>query len=187
MKRSEYFAPYEWDDCAAMDDLLAVAERTTAWVRAHGKVGLELVPAQLARQLLDYVCLRGRGASWSDLDGPRYTRSLPVGWTAHHERLWNDWIHYSFAIEDWRRQVLDPVFGTDERSWEVGCAGWRDEVFAFLPRWIVRDMVRFVEIDATPLPEPEPEDTDPRLAKIDPYLVEHARRGRRIKGMRTFE
>lgn len=187
MEWSEYFEPYGWDDCAAIDDLFAVAERTETWVRAHGKVGLELKPVRLARQMLHYVWMRAQGLRWSDIDGPRHVRRAPVGWTSRHERLWVDWIHHRFELDEWRQQVLDPVFGTDERSWEARCAGWRDEVFAFLPRWIARDLGRFEEIDVTPLPEPEPEDTDPRLANIDPYLLEHARRGRRIKGMRTFD
>lgn len=183
MDWSELFEPYEWDDWSAAEDALAIAERITVWVARKG-VALELPPPRLARQILQYVWMR-QTTPWHEIDGPRHQRSLPVGWTRQHERIWCDWIVHVFELEAWQREVMDPVFGTDTRSWEP--EGWRDEIFHFLPRWIVRSIARFEEIDPTPLPDPEPEDADPRTAKIDPYLLEHGRRGRRIKGMRTFD
>lgn len=185
MDWSELFEPYGWDDCAAADDIMLLAEQIHSWAASH-RVSLELTPVRLARHILKYVWLRQR-ASMYEISGPRSSRSTPAGWTSMHERIWVDWIWHAFEQDGWNRAVIDPVFGTDVRSWEVQCEGWRDEVFNFLPTWIARSMARFEEIDPTPLPDPEPEDTDPRTAKIDPYLLEHGRRGRRIKGMRTFD
>lgn len=185
MDWSELFEPYGWDDRAASDDALELAERIMVWVACKG-VKIELTPPRLARQILHYIWLRQDAGAY-DIVGPSDRRILPAGWTAHHERVWRDWIDHVFEAESWGREVMEPLFGTDVRSWEVRCEGWREEVFSFLPIWISRSMTRFEEIDVTPLPEPEPEDADPRTAKIDPYLLEHGKRGRRIKGMRTFD
>ena len=184
MDWEELFESYGWDDRSASDDALLLAERIERFVRRQ-KVELTLPPARLARQILEYVWMR-QGLSAYEVAFARKP-VLPAGWTAAHERQWIDWIWHVFDLEDWRQTVMAPVFGTDVRSWEVRVDGWREEVFGFLPTWIARSMKRFEEIDVTPLPEPEPEDVDPRSAKIDPYLLEHARRGRRIKGMRTFD
>ena len=182
MDWEELFEPYGWDDCAAADDMVLLAERIERFVSRQG-VGLSLPLPRLARQLLEYVWMRQRSSAYEIAFARRPV--LPAGWTAAHERHWVDWIWHVFDLDDWRNSVMGPVFGTDVRSWEVD--GWREEIFEFLPTWIARSLKRFEEIDVTPLPEPEPEDVDPRSAKIDPYLLEHARRGRRIKGMRTFD
>lgn len=185
MDWSELFDIYGWDDRAASDDALELAERIVAWAACKG-VKIELTLDRLARQILRYVWMRQETGAYM-IVGPRHTRLTPTGWTAHHERIWRDWIDHAFELETWNAVVMAPVFGTDVRSWEARIDGWRDELFTFLPTWIARSMTRFEEIDVTPLPEPEPEDVDPRTAKIDPYLLEHGRRGRRIKGVRTFD
>jgi hypothetical protein len=176
------FEPYGWDDCAAADDTALLAERIERFVRRQG-VELSLTPARLARQILEYVWMR-QGLSAYEIARTQ-NPAMPAGWKTTHERLWVDWIWHVFTLDDWQNLVVSSVFGTDVRSWEP--EGWREEIFEFLPAWIARSMPRFEEIDVTPLPEPEPEDMDPRLAKIDPYLLEHGKRGRRIKGLRVFE
>lgn len=181
---NELFEPYGWDDHAAVEDAVALAERIDRYAQRQG-VKLTPVPSRLARQILEYVWMR-QTTSWHEIAW-KSRPAMPVGWTARHEQIWTDWIWHVFELEDWRHTVMDPVFGTDVRSWESACEGWREELFEFLPHWIARSLERFEEIDVTPLPDPEPEDADPRTAKIDPYLLEHARRGRRIKGMRTFD
>lgn len=185
MDWSELFEPYRWDDSSAAEDMTMLTEQIARFV-GRQRLTLELTPNRLVRQLLQYVWWRQRAGAL-DLSAPRHSRTMPTGWTATHERVWTDWIWHIFDQEDWRQYVIAPVFGTDVRSWEVKCDGWREEIFSFLPLWIARSMTRFEEIDPTPLPEPEPEDTDPRTAKIDPYLLEHRKRGRRIKGIRLFE
>ena len=185
MDWSEFFEPCHWDNSSAAEDMTLLAERIARFVgRQH--LTLELKPNRLARQLLQYVWWRQRAGAL-ELSAPRHERVCPAGWTAEHERIWIDWIWHVFELDDWQKLVIEPVFGTDVRSWEANCQSWREEIFTFLPLWIARSMARFEEIDPTPLPEPEPEDTDPRTAKIDPYLLEHGKRGRRIKGMRTFD
>jgi len=182
---SSLFDTMPYDKWPAIEDLAAVADRIAAFV-SRGKVSLELTEERLTRQLATYVTMR-RSHHWSEISLPQHERTVPAGWTAANERIWVDWIHHVFEFSDWQQAVMRPVFGTDERQWEIGAEGWRDEVFTFLPTWIARSTARFAEIDPTPLPDPEPEDTDPRNAKIDPYLLEHGRRGRRIKGVRTFD
>jgi hypothetical protein len=70
-------------------------------------------------------------------------------------------------LEDWQKEIIEPVFGTNERMWEVTCFGWRDELFCFLPWWVKRSIVPELLSE-----EGTGEDSEDR-SKIDPYLMEH--------------
>lgn len=181
----QLFEPYCLDDWSAAEDAVALASSVRSYIRWRGFTS-SLTHAHMTRQILQYIWMRQR-LPWHEISAPQHKRSLPAGWTPLMESVWRDCIDHKCEIETWKTEVLDPVFGSDDRTWEAYCPGWRDEIFSFLPYWIERSAEKFADLDPTPLPDPEPEEKDPRLAKIDPYLLEHGRRGRRIKGVRTFE
>lgn len=181
----QLFEPYRLDDWSAAEDAVALADSVIRYIRWRG-FAPSLSRAQLARQILQYIWMRQR-LPWHEISIPRHKRHMPEGWSRIMESVWLDCIDQKCELETWGSEVIEPVFGRDERTWEAYCPGWRQELFSFLPYWIERNSERFAELDPTPLPDPAPEEKDPRLAKIDPYLLEHGRRGRRIKGVRTFE
>lgn len=182
---SQLFEPYRLDDWSAAEDAAGLAQMIH---RLLGRFGLHLCMTEerLARQILQYIWMRMAYPA-HEISVPQHERGVPDGWTRENEEIWLDWISMKIDLDQWKPEVLQPVFGSDERTWEAFCPGWRDELFAFLPYWIARSKEKLEKIDPTPLPDPEPEEKDPRLAKIDPYLLEHGKRGRRIKGVRTFD
>jgi hypothetical protein len=102
--------------------------------------------------------------------------SIPAGWTTAHEEIWVQWLEHSVPHESWLALVIEPVFGPDERLWEIGVEGWRDEIYMFMPFWFARSMPRFEEIDPTGLPEEEEEGSrneEKKKPTSDPYLDDY--------------
>jgi hypothetical protein len=182
----DLYEPYGYDTWSARVDAGLVAAAIQEWVAKVGGCSLCVSERQLAGQLLEYIAHRQTTRA-IDLSGPQHNQRIPAGWSQEDEVVWTDWIAHRFTMEDWETHVIAPIFGTDVRSWEAGCEEWRWEVFAFLPTWIQRSAAHLALIDPRPYPDPDPTDGDPRKAAIDPYLLEHGRRGRRIKGARPVE
>lgn len=182
----QLFEPYCLDDWSAAEDAQGLAQMIARLLARNG-LHLCLTEGRLARQILQYIWMRMAYPA-HEISSPRHDRVLPEGWTSDNEMIWTDWISMTIDLDQWKSDVLQPVFGSDERTWEVHCSGWRDELINFLPYWIARSNAKLEKIDPTLVPDLEKEEEkDPRLAKIDPYLLEHGRRGRRIKGVRTFD
>ena len=165
----------------AADDVVVLVRLLDQWCQQNG-VCLALTNEALGHQILKYISLR-RGLAAHQISGPQMNIHWPDEWDDEAENIWTQWIGYTFEVDRWH-DILGGVFGSDVRSWEPeGSAGWRDDLFAFLPFWIQRDTTVLDEIDPTPLPELVDTTYDPRAAKIDPYLLEHGgRRGRRLRG-----
>jgi hypothetical protein len=127
----------EYDERPASDIIDVVICMESYVTRRGGYLGLSL--RRIRDQIIGYVRWRMRHA-WMDVSPPRHEQVIPLGWTSYTERLWTDWLADTFHYDDWEREVIDPVFGTDERFWETRCSTqWRREVFGFLPFWIERD------------------------------------------------
>jgi hypothetical protein len=127
---------------------------------------------RLARELASYLRLRHSTSSYM-IERRRATVG-PKGWTARDEEIWQEWLDYTFNLESWTTEVLQPLFGTDVHSWEIG--DWRLEVFTYLKDWIQRDMVIVDNFDMTP----EEPVVEVLYDGLDPYMVEHGM----IKGLR---
>jgi hypothetical protein len=105
--------------------------------RRGGALGISL--RRIRNQIIRYVCWRMRHA-WMEISPPQHAQTIPMAWTEHAERVWSDWLLSTFQYEDWVREVIVPVFGTDERFWEARISTqWRHEIYSFLPFWIERD------------------------------------------------
>lgn len=163
-------------ECAE-EDAWILAGRVQAFVESAGG-GLDVSRVQLMRQILKFVHMR-QWNGFNDLSGPGHRSFKPQGWTPHREQVWRDWIDRTFTLEDWQTDVIGPVFGTDERSWEARCTGWRDELFQYLPAWMQRDVGLADAVDLTPMDLSVQDDyVDPRTAKIDPYILERGGGGK---------
>lgn len=154
--------------CAAVD-VEAIVSLIRDFVESRGcQMGLD--GRRLAHQLLRYIQLRTSMAEYQ-ISNPQYKPMAPPGWCSAKERDWILWIHHTFRLEDWQTEVVDPVFGMEERWWEPPCLGWREEIFAFLPWWIKRFVVVNEEEGADMKENADKEDE--RITKIDPYILEH--------------
>jgi len=154
----------EHGECAAAD-VEAIVKRFESFVESRGcQMGID--GRRMAHQILRYIQLRC-SVSGHQITNPQSTIAMPPGWTKENERDWNAWIHHVFQLEEWQKEIMDPVFGTNERMWEVTCSGWRDELFCFLPWWVKRSVVPEL------LPEEGDDEESDDGKKIDPYLLEH--------------
>jgi hypothetical protein len=148
--------------CAAVD-VEAIVSLFRDFVESRN-CKMEIDGRRLAHQILRYIQLRS-SVGEHEISNPQIVVTKPPGWSAEKEREWILWIYHIFRLEDWQTEIMDPIFGSDERWWEAACGGWRDELFWFLPWWIKRFVVVNEEEDA----EKESEEG----TKIDPYLLEH--------------
>jgi len=136
----------EWGEVVAVDTA-RVARAISVLARKKG-LQLRFREEELYRELTHYVwlCLRGE-----EIRGKR--GALPADWDEAKERIWIEWIR-SYAVPDssWQHSVWDVVFGRDEEAlWEDECRGWRRDVAALFPYWVVRDPTRLYAIDPTPV------------------------------------
>jgi hypothetical protein len=151
--------------CAAVD-VEAIVRLFRDFVESRN-CKMEIDGRRLAHQILRYIQLRSSVAE-HQISNPRFLVSTPSGWSAEKEREWKMWIYHIFRLEEWQKEVMDPVFGSNERLWEATCGGWRDELFYFLPWWIKRCEVPMNQ-DLSEEAKSESEEG----SKIDPYLLEH--------------
>lgn len=106
---------------------------------ARSKVTLCLKPVRLREQILGYLALRHRYPV-ERISFPQHPLHQPSDWTPHAEEVWTDWLQDAFPPERWTSEVLEPVFGTDQRFWEANIGpGWRMELYDMLPWWVQRD------------------------------------------------
>jgi len=145
------------------------------------KVSLDLSQEQLARQIQQYMTLRCQGAHPFSIQGPAREVTKPEGWSIHAEQVWQDWISNTIHVSDWLREVFRPVFGGNTCRWDSMCEGWREELCGFVPQWAQRTFTIVNAYDATPYDTDEEDDPDPRSAKVDPYLMDHAPRSKQTK------
>jgi hypothetical protein len=54
-------------------------------------------------------------------------------WTPEDEEQWMGWFAVHCTYSDWMLEVIAPVIGREP------CEPWMEELFAFLPSWIVRN------------------------------------------------
>ena len=119
-------------------------------VAAARDLRLRFKDDELYKELLYYVWLRlngqearGRHSAW------------PADWDMRKEAIWIEWIQSRAVPHDvWAISV----FQKDPALWEEGCRGWRDELEAMFPYWVIRDVDRFAAIDPTPYELARPDD-----------------------------
>jgi hypothetical protein len=171
-------------------DVYAVAGRIGGLIEAHGFTP-DLDDDGIASSILGFLQLRQRMRA-DKIRGPKRPRmTKPADWDDEQEQIWVEHIAHLVSVEDWRQQVMYPVFGTSVRIWEGACDGWREEILQFLPAWIQRSYYNFDRIDPRQLPSSEEiEEAERREASmrkrlgirvkdVDPYLAEQEeRRGR---------
>ena len=178
----DWYAPNKYDECA-WDDLAYLAELLNGHIRRVGAMP-ELSDERLTRQLVAYVGMR-HGHRWHEISVPQHVRSKPAGWKTEDEQIWQDWLADKITLDVWRA-LIDRVFGTDERFWEAPVAGWRDEVFSFVPYWVQRSPNIVAVYDPRSQDEPEDaEQKDARESKIDTYLLEHGTAKQRRAALRS--
>ena len=171
----------QYDECPAAD-IAEVCDRILPFFKRRRGLQLSLSPQKLHRSILEYIWMRYTTPP-ERISYPKRKQEAPSGWTIEKESIWRQWISHVCNLAAWEREVIQPVFGTDERLWEASIGkGWRMEILEFLPWWIVRDLDIFEDIDPTPLPDPvEIAALEASTKKaIDPYIQEHGgRRARR--------
>jgi hypothetical protein len=131
-------------------DTARVAQAISALARENG-ITLRFRENELYRELTHYVWLRLRGFGPDEIRGQR--GRWPTDWDDTKERIWIDWIRsYAAPATVWPRMVWDVAFGRNETAlWEDACCGWREDVVAMFPYWVVRDPARLYAIDPTPM------------------------------------
>ena len=127
----------EYDERPASDIVDVVLCIESYVTRRGGTLGISL--RRIRDQIIEYVRWRMRHA-WMEISPPQNTPYVPFAWTEHAERVWGDWLVDTFQYDDWIHEVIEPVFGTDERFWETRMSTqWRHEIYSFLPYWVERD------------------------------------------------
>lgn len=155
-----------YGECA-VDDLMGVAERVQKFVERRGCY-LNRTVAELHRSIVNYIGVRRKAAVCNVHYSPRRC-TAPVGWTAHMEEVWQEWLSYYFSLDDWYAEVMYPIFGSDMRTWEASCPSWRMEIFVYLDDWMQRSTEIVAAFDMTPLKEV----VEDEHGDIDPYLIEN--------------
>jgi hypothetical protein len=143
--------PNQWGECVATD-CAGIAHGVESYLGRRG-IELGVSRTQVARAIVEYVWRRLGGRRAAELRGPRTGGRRPEGWEAQHEDIWCQWLGERLTPEGFEIEVMLPVFGTDRRTWESRCDGWRDELFAFLPAWTLRSWDKFDEINPIALDE----------------------------------
>jgi len=158
--------PNKYGECAA-DDAVAIVRRFMRYIGSHG-AAMELDPRRMVTQILQFIALRKK-SYFLEISTPLFDPLEPEGWSKYEEDIWQEWIHYTFTLDSWNEQVMNPIFGSDIRLWEANIVGWREELFHFLPWWIQRSVTIVAKFDPTPLSELVEEE----ISSLDPYLLEH--------------
>lgn len=167
--------PYYRDvygECMA-DDIIPLCKEIAAIAKELG-VNMDITQTKLFTSIVQYIELRCEAPA-HEIRGPHRKVTAPIGWTAKHEAIWRQWIFHAFTFDDWHERITGRIFGSEERLWEP--AGWRDEIYGFLPYWFMRSLSRFEEIDPSPLPDEEEvaalEEKEKRQRQVDPYVDDY--------------
>jgi hypothetical protein len=170
--------PNIYGECA-VDDIAAVVERAIQWIR-DSKAEPELAEDRWVRQILHYLLARQKVDA--NYIHSTHTVYKPAGWKQEDETAWCEWVRLTFDQEVWEQRVLTPVFGTDQRLWEVNNDAWRTDILTFLPMWIRRDMdivARFTQPDNNDEMESDSLLYSGRKQETDPYILEQEEKRRR--------
>jgi len=167
----------EYDECAA-SDIEELVFYMSGLLEQKG-LQFEVDAHKMVRKILTYVMLRHSRGRLELMSVPSGSRSVPKEWTEDYEAMWIEYIDAEISPEEWQEKVLEPVFGTDIRIWEAACDGWRMDLLAFMPWWIKRSIEPIAEEE-----DEEDMDTDKRVSKLDPYLLEHGTAKQRRTALR---
>jgi hypothetical protein len=139
----------EWEEVVAIDT--ARTARAISTLAQKKGVVLRLREDELYQELTYYVWLRLRGFGADEIRGQR--GKLPADWDDTKERIWIEWLRSYVAPDStWEGSVWNVAFGRGKEAlWEDNCRGWREEVAAMFPYWVVRDSARQHLIDPTPI------------------------------------
>lgn len=150
MNWDELWVPNQWGECVATD-VAGVAHCIESYL-GRRDIELGVSRRQIARTIVEYVWRRQRRLALQ-LRGPQSGSRRPEGWDIRHEEIWRQWLEQRLTPESFEEEVLLPVFGVDQRTWEASCDGWREELLAFLPAWTLRSWDKFEEINPMPMDE----------------------------------
>jgi hypothetical protein len=170
MEWDDFFDYNKYDEVAARD-IQGVAEAIEQFVQRRG-ASLDMKVVKLTRAIIHYCILRQNSLA-HEISDPQRKIVKPRGWTARHERLWQEWVQFTFDLDEWDREVIQPIFGSDERYWECCMGDWRNEIFSFLPFWIQRSIAIVEDYDPCP-----PEESVDSSKEVDPYILENYGRRR---------
>lgn len=132
----------EYEEIVALD-VHRVALAIEAVAKARG-LRLRFKDDELYKELTHFVWLRLNGRDADQIRGRR--APWPVDWDARKEAIWVEWIQQSAVPHVvW----TSSIFRKDPALWEEHCDGWRDDLAAMFPNWVVRDLSQFAEIDPT--------------------------------------
>jgi hypothetical protein len=139
----ELWTENRWGECVATD-VAGIVSGIVSYLERRG-FDRGVPNQQIARTIIEWIWRRQTRRA-NQMRGPRTRAAWPAGWTAQHEDTWCEWIEIRLTPESFEAEVLMPVFGTDTRTWETVCGGWREELFYFLPSWVERSFDRLEEI-----------------------------------------
>ena len=168
------------DDDVRMD-AMELAERIACLVREHLGLSLSVSRGRLTATIRQYAEARQWAGPYAvRIDEPTEVY-IPDGWTDHDEDVWQWWLSDKITPELWEQVVVAPVFGTDIRVWETMGTVWREELLAYLPKWVGRSMAIVSRVDPVIRPEEEVDaDGRPLLTEeVDPYLADQSGKGGR--------
>ena len=111
-----------WDtdiygECPAAD-IAEVCERIKLFLKRRRGIQLSLSPQKLHRSILEYIWMRYSFLP-TQISYPKRKQEAPIGWNVEKERIWRQWIFHECDGLAWEREVMNPIFGTDERLWEA--------------------------------------------------------------------
>jgi hypothetical protein len=147
-------------------DITFVCEQIVKFVEHRGMT-MSLSPNDLHKSIVRYIFLRQYNHRYA-ISKPVRKTQRPPGWTRDYEDLWRDWL--DSHADAWITEVMDPVFGTNEKPWEVD--GWRTEIFTFLPWWIMRSIAVLQQRYPSLFEKEEIEESNNKK-EVDIYLVEN--------------
>ena len=132
-----------------------LASQIEAYVRRRGAELNLSIPA-LNRAIDDYSRLR-ESASFFNIERVRPKKTIKD----FNYDMWNQWISYTFTIDNWVHEVVGPVYGTEVEE-------WHNELFFFLGSWIRESPSILQKFDSTP-----EEEYVEKVPEIDPYLADY--------------
>ena len=131
-------------------DLMAIVSTTNTFLRGRD---LQLAggPSVLFHALVDFVIARLEDP-YGALEWSGNRNKKPKGWSDEDERIWMEWLDsLVLTPENWKRYVMEPVFGRrDRRIWEESAGRWRDEWRTYCLYFVARSRDILQEIDPRP-------------------------------------